>query len=299
MNWFKIRYNKKSAKKYGWTPSWFGSKEFDNDLIENIKEFQRLHDLKADGLCGPATHRRAYTNKLVYIDDREDAIMTENKKNRIFCNGIPVSIKWDKIEISWINSKCYSKVKGKTRKPTMVVTHWDATLSAASCKRILEKRKISTHFVIDNDGTIVQLVDPQDVAWHAGIRRVNKASVGIDFSNAVYTKYNKAYSKKGFGLRPVIDGWRVHGWRPKPFLGAYPVQVEAYKALLEALNRHYDIPLECPLDEDGELLTRVHKPSVRAKFKGVVNHYNLSKKKWDTLGLELDKILEEIRLNKD
>jgi len=295
MNWFKIRYNKRSAKKYGWEPSWFGATEFDGVLIENIKEFQELHDLKADGLCGPATYRRAYTNKLVYIDNAEDAMQTEIKKNRIICNGVPVSIKWDKIEISWINDKCFSKVKKKIRKPTMIVTHWDATLSAASCKRILEKRKISTHFVIDNDGTIVQLVDPQDVAWHAGIRKVNKASVGIDFSNAVYTKYNKAYAKKGFGLRPVIDGWRVHGWRPKPFLGAYPIQVEAYKALLEALHKHYGIPMECPLNDDGNLLTGIHKPSKRAKFKGVVNHYNLSKKKWDTLGLELDKILEEIR----
>ena len=295
MNWFKIRYNKRSAKKYEWEPSWFGATEFDNELIKNIKEFQELHDLKADGLCGPATYRRAYTNKLVYIDNAEDAMQTEIKKNRIFCNGIPVSIKWDKIEISWIDDKCYSKVKGKTRKPTMIVTHWDATLSAASCKRILEKRKISTHFVIDNDGTIVQLVDPQDIAWHAGIRKVNKASVGVDFSNAVYTKYNKAYAKKGFGLRPVIDGWRVHGWRPKPFLGAYPIQIEAYKALLAALHKHYDIPMECPLDDDGNLLTGIHKPSKKAKFKGVVNHYNLSKKKWDTLGLELDKILEEIR----
>ena len=295
MNWFKIRYNKRSAKKYGWEPSWFGATEFNNELIKNIKEFQELHDLKADGLCGPTTYRRAYTNKLVYIDNVEDAMQTEIKKNRIICNGVPVSIKWDKIEISWINDKCFSKVKNKIRKPTMVVTHWDATLSAASCKRILEKRKISTHFVIDNDGTIVQLVDPQDVAWHAGIRKVNKASVGIDFSNAVYTKYNKAYAKKGFGLRPVIDGWRVHGWRPKPFLGAYPIQIEAYKALLEALHKHYGIPMECPLDDDGNLLTGIHKPSKRAKFKGVVNHYNLSKKKWDTLGLELDKILEEIR----
>ena len=73
----------------------------------------------------------------------------------------------------------------------------------------------------------------------------------------------------------------------------------ALQALLEALHKHYDIPLECPLDDDGNLLTGVHKPSKRAKFKGVVNHYNLSKKKWDTLGLQLDQILEEIRDLKD
>jgi hypothetical protein len=299
MNWFKIRYNKRSAKKYGWKLSWFGASEFDSELLENIKEFQELHDLKVDGLCGEMTYRRAYTNNLAYSTGVDDSMNTIIKQHRIICNGVSVPVRWDKVELSWIKEGCYSKVKRKPRKPTMVVTHWDATLSAASCKRILEKRGISTHFVIDNDGTIVQLVDTQDVAWHAGIRRVNKASIGIDFSNAVYTKYNKAYSKKGFGMRPVISGWRVHGWRPKPFLGAYPVQVDAYKALLEALHKHYGIPLECPLDDDGSLLTRIHKPSKRAKFKGVVNHYNLSKKKWDTLGLQLDEILEEIRRNKD
>ena len=47
-------------------------------------------------------------------------------------------------------------------------------------KRVLEKRGISTHFVIDNDGTIVQLVDCNDIAWHAGNRKVNNASIGID-----------------------------------------------------------------------------------------------------------------------
>ena len=72
MNWWKIIYNKKSAKKYDWEPSWFGSKNFDSELIENIKEFQDLHDLKADGLCGPSTYRRAYTNKLAYTDNPGD-----------------------------------------------------------------------------------------------------------------------------------------------------------------------------------------------------------------------------------
>ena len=84
MSWWKRKYNKNSAKKYGWEPSWFGAKEFDNDLIENIKEFQRLHDLKVDGLCGEMTYRRAYTNKLAYADNTEDAMQTEIKKNRIF-----------------------------------------------------------------------------------------------------------------------------------------------------------------------------------------------------------------------
>lgn len=44
----EIDYNKKSAKKYGWNPSWFGSRDFDSDLVINIKVFQKEHGLFAD-----------------------------------------------------------------------------------------------------------------------------------------------------------------------------------------------------------------------------------------------------------
>ena len=44
-----------------------------------------------------------------------------------------------------------------------------------------------------------------------------------------------------------------------------------------------------------ELDTRVRPDAAKAKFKGVVNHYNLTARKWDAAGLELDKILAEIK----
>ena len=132
------------------------------------------------------------------------------------------------------------------------------------------------------------------IAWHAGIRKVNNASIGIDFSNAVYTKYNLTYQRRGHGLRPIIEDWRIHGRKIKPFLGYYPVQIEAYKALLTALHEHYDIELKCPLTENGNLVQGVDPDARDAKFKGVVNHYNLTTKKWDCSGLQLDEILKEI-----
>jgi hypothetical protein len=295
MSWFKNRYNKKSAKKLGWHPRWFGAEQFDRKLVEAIKEFQREFDLDVDGMCGSMTFRRITAERESQATIMESDLRKKDHKH-IVCNGEKIAINWDKVDINFMKEGCFS-MQSRERKPSMVVTHWDATLSAKSCKRILEKREISTHFVIDNDGTIVQLVDTNHVAWHAGRRRVNKASVGIDISNAVYTKYQKTYVSRGFGERPVVKGWRVHGRKIKPFLGSYPVQIEAYKQLLLALNKHYGIELECPLDDDGKLLTTVHSPSRRGKFKGIVNHYNLTKGKWDTSGLQLDEILEEIRGN--
>ena len=301
MNWWKIRYNKKSAKKYGWAPFWFGATQFDQFLIESIKGFQRDHDLEADGMCGPATYRRAYTlveKRITKQPKSPNCLQLKSSPvpvvRHIMCNGKETPIDWPKVKIDFIKTGCYKAVT-KERTPTMIVTHWDAALSAASCKSILEKRKISTHFVIDNDGTIVQLLDTNHIGWHAGIRAVNNASIGIDFSNAVYEKYNKTYEKRGFGPRPIIEGWKVHGRTVKPFLGYYPVQIAAYKALLKTLCSHHGIELECPLNEDGTLNTGVDKSASKGKFKGIVNHYNLTKKKWDTLGLELDKITKELR----
>mgnify|MGYP003111355554 FL=1 len=296
MSWYKIRYNKRSAKKYGWDPFWFSATAFDEYLIENIKAFQRDHDLEVDGLCGPATYRRAFTHLENRVTRPSKADITKTTFSHIFCDGMGIRIPWDKVKIDFIKAGCYKKVF-KPRNPTMVVTHWDAALSAKSCKNILEARKISTHFVIDNDGTIVQLLDTNHIGWHAGIRKVNNVSIGIDFSNAVYTKYNKTYERRGFGKRPVVEGWRVHGRKIKPFLGFYPVQIEAYKVLLQALHDRYSIPLACPVDETGKLITTVVPDARKGKYEGIVNHYNLTKGKWDTSGLELDKIIQEMKTN--
>lgn len=279
----KILYNRRSAKKYNWNPSWFGAEDFNEILINNIIEFQKSHDLKPDGLVGPKTYRRAFTNM-------ENVPKT---KGRILCNGKLVPFDWPKVKIDLLKDSCFKKSK-KERIPTMVVTHWDVCLSADSCKKVLEKRNISTHFVIDNDGTIVQLADCNDIAWHAGIRKVNNASIGIDFSNAYYTKYQKTYVSRGHGERPVLENSHVHGIKLKPHLGYYPKQILAYKALLEFLHEQYGITLTCPT-KNGKLLTEVYKPAAQAKFNGVVCHYHLTRRKIDTAGLELDNIIYQLK----
>ena len=285
----KIDYNKKSAAKHGWEPGWFGAEEFNEQLVEKILEFQTEHDLEPDGLCGPMTYARALTGLEATADT-----------NHIICDGKEVRLDWDKtIGLHHTDRKCLPGTcydfKAEDRQPTMIVTHWDAALSAESCYRILKKRGISSHFVIDNDGTIYQMVDTKHVCWHAGIGSVNRVSIGIDFTNAYYTKYQDWYERKGFGPRPVLEGVRMHGRTLDPFLGYYPVQIEAYKALVKGLCEHYNIKLECPLDEHGELLSTVDDSAAKGKFEGVVGHYHLTRRKKDTAGLEFKKILEDIK----
>ena len=284
MSWLVNRYNKKSSKKYGWHPNWFGDHytEIDSELIKKIKTFQEEHDLDVDGKVGPVTFRRLLSTRDLK-EEHENYILIDGVQHPIDC----------KVKIDLMPDNCYRKYKSM-RKPTMIVTHWDATTSAERCKRVLQARGISTHFCIDNDGTIFQFVDTNHKAFHAG-RVANKCSIGIDFSNAYYIKYANYYERKGLPPRPFCRDSRVHGVKLKPHLGFYTEQINSYKKLLKILSKEYKIPLEVPLDENDNLLTKVHEESAKGKFKGVVSHYHLTRNKIDCAGLKMLEIVKDIR----
>jgi hypothetical protein len=285
MGWLINRYNKRSATKFGWDPSWLGAEKYDSLLERKVKEFQKAHALKADGMVGTNTFRRLQLHHESQLDFHKDF-------SNILVNGRLVPIAWPKVKRDLLPSKCYKTYRRK-RSPGVVVTHWDVCTSADSCRRVLEKRNISTHFVIDNDGTIVQLVDVNNIAWHA--KGSNNNSIGIDLSNAYYLKYRSRYEKMGHKARPVLMNSRVHGRRLRPHLGYYPEQLEAYKALIRFLNEALDIPLDYPKNKDGSLCTGVYPDAVKGRFKGVINHYNLTRNKIDTAGLKVDEIIESIK----
>ena len=289
-----MSYNKQTSEKYGWDPSWFDADDFGPELQEKVKLFQKSMGIGADGLVGPATFRRIFAHREASIDDYEPS------GEHIVYNGNYFPIKWDKV-ITWgepgglkLNSDTYSSYRGKPpRDITMFVNHWDVCLSSKSCVSVLNKRKVSVHFCIDNDGTIYQLADLQHACWHASDRTVNHKSIGVEISNAYYTKYQDWYTKR-FGPRPVVTDAVVHGRTLDPHLGFYPVQIEALKALWEAVSNACGIPLEAPL-KNGELDTGENRDVSSGKFEGFVNHYNVTNRKIDCAGLDLVKLLNEVK----
>lgn len=299
-------YNKSSSDSLGWDPSWFGCEEFNVDLMKAVQKWQKANGLTADGLVGPMTYRRAWTEREVNISDYEP------KKNvhfpgdkHIVHNGHFIPIEWEKV-ILWDDNDgfkaskgCYTDYSGKPdRKPTMFVNHWDVCLSAESCAKVLNKRGISVHFLIDNDGTIFQMLDTQHKAWHAGIPRYeggNLKGIGVEISNAYYTKYQDWYVKHGFGERPIQENAWVHGRKKDPFLDFYPVQLEALKALWKAIHIGIDIPLDYPENTSGHIETGVHKDCERGRYHGFCNHYNFTRNKIDCAGLDLPALLQEVK----
>ena len=291
-------YNKSSSLSLGWEPEWFGCKEFDEDLVEAIIKYQKKKGLGADGLCGPGTFRRIYNDRMTDIEDYRPANASPGEKF-IISNGDYFPIDWPKVKLFFEGdglklSKGFNRHEGE-RKPSFFVAHWDVCLSSKMCHKVLEQRGISVHFAIDNDGTIYQFMDMNDTAWHAGSKLWNTKSIGVEIANAYYPKHQAWYVKQGLEERPIIDDAVCHGAKLKPFTGFYPEQIEALKALMKAVHKATGIPLEAPLGRDGNTNTNVSKKCASGKFEGFISHYHLTKNKIDCAGLDLKKLMEEIK----
>lgn len=86
---------------------------------------------------------------------------------------------------------------------SMVVLHYTGMRDAAAAiDRLCDPAaEVSAHYLIDEDGTVVQLVDETRRAWHAGraswrgVTDINSASIGIELVNPGHE----------FGYRPFAD----------------------------------------------------------------------------------------------
>lgn len=294
----KVYYNEASAAKLGWDPTWFGHDAYDEKLVRAIKRWQKENGLTADGLCGPGTFRRIWTEREANISDYVSPNWDNDGLARIVYNGKEFPIEWDKT-VLWTDKGGlmaklgnYKSMAGqRVRKPTQFVNHWDVCLSSKSCQRVLDRRGISVHFLIDNDGTIYQTMDLQHIGWHAGSSKINAKSIGVEISCAYDLKWQSWYKKNGFGERPVVTDAYVHGKKLRDHLGFYPVQLEALKALWKAIHNACDIPLETPTGAAKNAYTATVSSG---KFKGFVSHYHITKRKIDCGGLDIEKLLKDL-----
>lgn len=75
--------------------------------------------------------------------------------------------------------------------PTILLLHYTGMESAAvSLQRLCDPgAKVSCHYLVDEQGKIVQMVDEDERAWHAGraswrgMTDINSASIGIEIQN--------------------------------------------------------------------------------------------------------------------
>lgn len=106
---------------------------------------------------------------------------------------------------------------------SMLVMHYTGMVDGASAIRRLTSPDagVSAHYVVNEDGTVLQLVDEGKRAWHAGasywrgITDVNSASIGIEIVNPGHE----------FGYHPFPDD-----------------QISAVVRLSQEIHKRHDIP---------------------------------------------------------
>jgi hypothetical protein len=296
----EVLYNRASEVRLGWKPSWFGAEANDEALVAEILRWQRRAGLQGDGMVGRASFRRLIAERDARSPVTTTTVVTPRPDRRIIYNGNAFPIEWDKV-ILW-NEEGGLKAKEGTfrwrgnqpkRDIMCFVNHWDVTTSALKCAKSFDQTGLSVHFLLDNDGTIYQSLDMQHVAWQA--KGLNFESAGVEITNAFYLRFQKHYERGGHGKRPVWSGIRVHGDALPDFLGFYPIQIKALKALWKAVHLATGIPLDVPVDDSGRTLETVDRRVEAREYRGFISHFQLTKRKIDSAGLDLASLMKEVR----
>ncbi len=143
-----------------------------------------------------------------------------------------------------ISTEWISTVNFNLRKPNFIIIHHTAQDSLAQTLKTftITKTQVSAHYVIANDGRVVQMVNDYLRAWHGGNgvwgknSDINSASIGIELDNN--------------GIQPFSDK-----------------QIISLLALLTKLKKDYNIPTQNIIAHADIAPTRKKDPSALFPWK--------------------------------
>jgi N-acetyl-anhydromuramyl-L-alanine amidase AmpD len=173
-----------------------------------------------------------------------------------------------------------------------VVLHHDGSPSSKSCFDTLLARALSTHFMIDRDGTVYQVADVADMAWHA--QGMNAVGVGIDLNSSATNLLRTPDVAPPLGGVPspqvVINGTPFVSWTYSD------PQYSALTAVLRVLMDDVGLQPVFPMDQDGGILRTVLADPPPEQFGGIQCHWHSDEQKWDPgPGLDWARILAALR----
>jgi N-acetyl-anhydromuramyl-L-alanine amidase AmpD len=224
----------------------------------------------------------------------------------------------------------YGQRKGKSdtlddlqERVRLVVIHYDAVGSSERCFRALhDNRGLSSHFLLDLDGTVYQTLDLRERAFHA--KDVNDESVGIEIANIgvmstpklleawygedetgqirnLFPEYARlgVQRRRDVVLRParqdLVTG-TIQGrkWVQYDFTNE---QYEALPRLLAGLARVFPrVHLEAPRDKRGRVPLAAVTDAVSSRHEGLIGHFHLDEKKFDPgPGFDWERVITEAR----
>lgn len=181
------------------------------------------------------------------------------------------------------------------------VIHYDGSGSSKECFETLQKRRLSVHFMIDTDGTIYQLLDVKERAWHA--TRANSRSVGVEMANiGAYPPEQVSLLNEWYAQHPVKPARSVavsgtiqgQQYVMYDFTAAqYQSLIQLTAALCGALPR---IACDYPREPDGLVINHVVIEDQFQAHHGLIGHYHIQAEKQDPgPAFQWDKVVQGAR----
>lgn len=197
---------------------------------------------------------------------------------------------------TWIKNPSFPQLQGMV---TQFFLHHSGLYRSRTTFDVLHKqRRLSCHFILDDDGTIYQTLDLREKAWHGGA--CNSVAVGIEIDSRAYaSKFPTAYdldSQKKYGVGPRAKSYdTIHG---KSILG-YCYNDAQYAALIRlAIGLNSVFPVisthaDFPRDGAGNIVkTNIRSPQ---KHMGYICHFHATRQKTDPIAFDFDRFLRGVR----
>ena len=176
--------------------------------------------------------------------------------------------------------------KRKLKQIKFIIFHYTGMKkeNQAVNKLINSKSKVSSHYLIKNNGEILTLVPDLYVAWHAGVsswkkyKSINKHSIGIEISNSGHKYSYNEFSKKQ--IKSVLK------------LSTY--LIKKYKIKSNFILGHSDIAPDRKKDP-GEKFPWKYLSENKIGYWHNLNEKNLFKKRSQTVDkLEINKFISNL-----
>ena len=188
-----------------------------------------------------------------------------------------------------------------------IVLHYDGIGNSRECFEHLAERQLSSHFLIDVDGTVYQTLDIQERAYHATV--ANNRSIGIEIANIGafppedIAELNRSHRpdihenhSHAKGSAPLAEGSEVQV--PRPTLSELvqgtvhgielvqqeftPAQYDALAKLIAALCETFPrIARDFPRDGNGDVVMSKLPDDRLAEFRGILGHFHIQENKVD------------------
>lgn len=268
------RMNVYYQARLGWPASMSDKPPQADQTALHIAKSQRASGyLVVDGILGPKT--RAHMRGEIWSPSPKNYFIVNQRR---IPTDLPVVTFEQSEGLSFYDLPVWQmRTEPSGQNVDLLVLHWDECVSSHQCFYVLLQRGLSVHLMLDADGTIYQALDLAHArAWHA--RQANERSIGIEIQNALRPQDNTPLEEARTWVEEILPHTDTL-WRHFDFTKA---QKDTLKRLAPQLCKLFQIPLQLPLDAQGQVLTGL----CALPYQGICGHYHLQTDKVDP-GLSL------------